>query len=109
LASAISRFITFSVDKTSLGGTPAAGWSFVLTLAGQDGFSPDVARAFEATPSEFQFALCAMANADPHCVADPATVPKVMDTFVPTGVTQQDELDYTVHAPPVVLHAVVMP
>jgi glucoamylase len=107
-ANAISRFITFSVDKTALGGTPSTGWSFTVTLTGQDGFSPDQARGFTTTPGGFSFGVCATATADPHCTADPGTVPKVMDTLVPAGVTQADELDYVAHSS-VVLHAVPMP
>ena len=46
-ANDISRFITFSVTKASLG-TPGPGWTFTLVLTGQDGFSPDQARGFQA-------------------------------------------------------------
>ena len=44
----ISRYITFSVDKAALGGTPASGWTFNVVLTGQDGFSSDQARGFTA-------------------------------------------------------------
>ena len=43
-ANPISRFITFSVPKATLG-TPGPGWGFVVVLTGQDGFSPDQAAA----------------------------------------------------------------
>ncbi|HEY6409774.1 MAG TPA: glucodextranase DOMON-like domain-containing protein, partial [Ktedonobacteraceae bacterium] len=76
-ANAISRFITFSVPTASLGGTPASGWGFTVTLTGQDGFSPDKARSFAPTPQPFQFGVCATASLDPHCTVDPNTVPKV--------------------------------
>ena len=75
-ANAISRYITFSVDKAALGGTPASGWIFTVVLTGQDGFSPDQARGFQPTPQHFQFGVCATASTDPHCTVDPATVPK---------------------------------
>jgi len=104
----VSRYITFSVDKTALGGTPASGWAFTVTLTGQDGFSADQARAFTSTPGAYSFGVCATASTDPHCTVDPATVPKVMDTITPTGVVQSDELDYTMHSP-VVLTGIVMP
>ncbi len=107
-ANAISRYITFSVDKSALGGTPASGWTFTLALTGQDGFSPDRARAFAPTPQPFAFGVCAAASGDAHCTADPATVPKVMDTITPAGVDQSNELDYTVHHP-VVLSGVTIP
>ena len=97
-ANEISRFITFSVPKSSLG-QPGPGWGFTVVLTGQDGFSPDQARGFAPTPQEFQFGVCATASADPHCTVDPATVPKAMDVTTPAGVSQATELDYTVNQP----------
>jgi len=107
-ANQISRYITFSVTKTALGGTPAPGWGFTVTLTGQDGFSSDQARTFTSTPGAFNFGVCAVASSDPHCTVDPNSVPKVMDALTPTGTTQSDELDYTLHNP-VVLQPVQMP
>ena len=107
-ANQISRYITFSVDKAALGGTPASGWIFTVVLTGQDGFSPDKARAFTATPQDFAFGVCATASSDPHCTVDPTTVPKAMDVLTPPGVTQSDELDYTIHKP-VVISGVAIP
>ena len=86
-ANPISRFITFSVPKASLG-TPGPGWGFTVVLTGQDGFSPDQARGFAPTPQEFQFGVCATASADPHCTFDPALVPKAIDVITPPGVPQ---------------------
>ena len=106
-ANSISRWTTFSVDKTALGGTPTTGWAFTVTLTGQDGFSPDKARAFASTPQPYNFGVCATALATPLCMADPGTVPKVMDTITPAGVLQSTELDYT--AGPVVLQGVTIP
>ena len=107
-ANAISRFITFSVPTSSLGGTPGSGWGFTVALTGQDGFSPDQARSFAATPQPYQFGVCAAASNNPHCTVNPSTVPKVMDTITPSGVSQSDELDYTLHQP-VTLQGVVIP
>jgi glucoamylase len=106
-ASAISRVITFSVPKATLG-TPASGWTFTVVLAGQDGFSPDQARGFAPTPQPFQFGVCPAASSDPHCTVDPATVPRALDVLTPPGVVQSNELDYTAHSP-VVLQGVTMP
>ena len=106
-ANAISRFITFSVSKASLG-TPGPGWVFTVVLTGQDGFSPDQARSFAPTPQPFQFGVCATASSDAHCTVDPATVPKALDVITPSGVAQSDELDYTLHNP-VVLQGVTIP
>ena len=107
-ANAISRFITFSVPTSSLGGTPGSGWGFTVVLTGQDGFSPDQARSFASTPQPFNFGVCATASSDPHCTVDPNTVPKAMDVITPSGVQQSDELDYTIHSP-VVLQGVTIP
>jgi glucoamylase len=105
-ANDISRYITISVPKASLG-TPASGWGFTVVLHGQDGFSPDQARGFAATPQEFAFGVCAPGGSGPKCAADPGTVPKAMDVITPDGTSQATELDYT--AGPVVLQPVGMP
>src|SRR6266487_4561407 len=73
--------------------------SVIPVLTGQDGFSSDQARGFAPTPQEFLFGVCATASTDPHCTADPGSVPKAMDVLTPAGVAQSDELDYTVHQP----------
>ena len=52
--------------------------------------------------------MCAAASSDPHCTVDPDTVPKAVDVLTPPGVSQADELDYTLHAP-VVLQGVTIP
>ena len=106
-ANAISRFITFSVPKSSLG-QPGPGWGFTVVLTGQDGFSPDQARSFAPTPQEFQFGVCATASNDPHCTVAPNTVPKAMDVITPPGVAQSEELDYTVNQP-VTIQGVLIP
>jgi glucoamylase len=105
-ANAISRFITFSVPKSSLG-QPASGWGFVVVLTGQDGFSPDQARSFASTPQPFQFGVCAAPSNDPHCTFDPNLVPKAMDVITPLNISQATELDYTLGS--VVLVGVTMP
>jgi glucoamylase len=97
-ANQISRFITFSVPKATLG-TPTSGWTFTVVLTGQDGFSPDQARSFASTAQDFQFGVCATASNDAHCTVDPNSVPKAMDVLTPAGVLQSDELDYTLHNP----------
>jgi hypothetical protein len=107
-ANEISRYITFRVSKASLGGTPGSGWAFTVVLHGQDGFSPDQARGFAPTPQDFLFGVCATASNDPHCTANPNSVPKAMDVLTPVGVAQSNELDYTLHNP-VVLQGVTIP
>ena len=97
-ANSISRFITFSVSKASLG-TPGPGWGFTVVLTGQDGFSDDKARGFQPTPQEFQFGVCTTASSDPHCTFDPGLVPKAVDVIAASGVSQANELDYTLRSP----------
>ena len=105
----VSRFITVTVPKASLG-TPGPGWGFTVVLTGQDGFSTDndQARQFEPTPQPFKFGVCATPSLDPHCTVAPNTVPKLIDVITPAGVLQSDEVDYTLHNP-VVLAGVTMP
>ncbi len=106
-ANQISRYLTFSVPKATLG-TPSSGWTFTVVLTGQDGFSPDQARGFAPTPQDFAFGVCAVASDDPHCTVDPGTVPKAVDVLTPAGVAQSDELDYTLHSP-VAIQGVTIP
>ncbi len=106
-ANAISRFITFSVPRSTLG-QPASGWRFTVVLTGQDGFSPDQARGFAPTPQPFQFGVCAVGNTDPRCSVDPNKVPNAMDVITPPGVSQSTELDYTLRSP-VSLQGVMIP
>lgn len=75
-----------------------------MALTGQDGFSGDQARGFTPTPGDFTFGVCAPGASAQICAADPATVPKVMDTIVPSGVSQAAELNPTLG--PVVLHGI---
>ena len=105
-ANAISRYITFSVPKASLG-TPASGWAFTVVLHGQDGFSSDQARGFQPVPQDYQFGVCAPGGAEPICAADPGTMPKAMDVLTPPGIAQSDELDPL--AGPVTIAPVVIP
>ena len=110
-ANALSRFITFTVPKTALGGTPTSGWTFAVVLTGQDGFSSDQARGFAATAQLFAFGECtaaAILASNPICSVDPSTVPKAMDVLTPGSVNQADELDPTLHSP-VTVQAVVVP
>jgi glucoamylase len=74
-------------------GNPGAGWVFTVALTGQDGFSSDQARGFTPTPGDFSFGVCAAGDNNPICAVDPNTVPKVMDTIPPDGISQADELN----------------
>jgi len=100
VASVDTKTITVALPKAAFG-EPGAGWTFSVVLTGQDGFSPDQARAFAPTPGGYQFGLCAPGASAPICAIDPATAPKVMDT-VPAS-----QLDPTKGQ--VVINAVTVP
>jgi glucoamylase len=101
-----SNAIIVAVPQAQFG-TPSSGWVFTVALTGQDGFSPDQARAFAPTPQPYAFGVCAPGGTAPICSADPNTVAKVMDTITPPGGSQSDELDVT--KGPAVLHGVSVP
>jgi glucoamylase len=103
LASQPSRTITIVAPKAAFG-APGPGWSFTVVLHGQDGFSPDQARAFTALPEGFSFGVCRPGVSSPICAVNPATVPKAMDVLTPAGVAQATELDPS--RGPVVVHGV---
>ena len=105
--------VTITVP-TSVLGTPGSGWTFTLTLTGQDGFGTNDARTFAATPQGFQFGVCSAAvagEASPPavCGVNPANVPFVLDTIPPTSVNVQTELDPTQNPAGVVLQGVTVP
>jgi glucoamylase len=106
VADQASRTATLIVPESTFG-KPGSGWAFAVALTGQDGFSPDQARTFAPTPQPFQFGVCAPGATSPICAVDPATVPKVIDTVTPPGVSQATELDPT--RGPVVLQGVLVP
>lgn len=106
VASDITHTITVAVPASAFG-TPTAGWSFTVVLTGQDGFSPDQARGFAATPQQYLFGVCAVGGTSPICSADPGTMPKAMDVLTPAGVEQSTELDPTLG--PVIIRGVPVP
>ena len=94
VADQASKTATVILPRSAFGDV-GSGWVFTVTLTGQDGFSPDLARAFTATPGPDTFGVCAPGKSSPICAVDPSTVPKVMDTIPPPGVPQDSELDPT--------------
>jgi glucoamylase len=106
VANGADQTITVALPESQFG-TPASGWGFTVVLTGQDGFSPDQARAFTATPGPFTFGVCAVGGTEPICSVDPSTVPKAMDVITPPGVSQATELNPTLG--PVVIAPVVVP
>ncbi|MBV9795114.1 MAG: glucan 1,4-alpha-glucosidase [Actinobacteria bacterium] len=106
LAVQADKTITVALPEAQFG-TPTSGWGFSVVLTGQDGFSPDLARAFTATPGAYSFGVCATGGAAKICSADPTTVPKAMDVITPAGVAQATELNPTLG--PVVIQPVIVP
>jgi glucoamylase len=106
LAVQADKTITVALPEAQFG-TPTSGWGFSVVLTGQDGFSPDLARAFTATPGAYTFGVCAPGGTAPICSVDPTTVPKAMDVLTPTGVSQATELNPTIG--PVVIQPVTVP
>ncbi|MFZ5851509.1 MAG: glucodextranase DOMON-like domain-containing protein [Actinomycetota bacterium] len=94
-SSEVTRTITLAVPAAAMG-TPGPGWVFTVVLTGQDGFSPDQARGFTATPGAYTFGVCPSATTpSPICGVDPGRVAKAMDVVTPAGVDQATELDPT--------------
>ena len=106
LAVQADQTITVALPEAQFG-TPTSGWGFSVVLTGQDGFSPDLARAFTATPGAYTFGVCAAGNNAPICSVDPSTVPQAMDVLTPPGVSQATELNPTLG--PVVIQPVTVP
>jgi glucoamylase len=105
--------VTITVP-TSVLGPPGSGWTFTVTLAGQNGFGTDDARTFTATPGAYTFGVCTAAVAsEPSppavCSYNPNNVPYVLDTIPPTSVNVQTELDPTQNQSGVELQGVTVP
>ncbi len=106
LANQSDRTITIALPEGQFG-VPGPGWGFSVVLTGQDGFSPDQARAFTATPGAFTFGVCAPGGSSDICSVGPGSVPKAMDVITPPGVLQSTELDPTLG--PVEIQPVTVP
>ncbi len=105
--------VTITVPSSALG-TPGSGWTFTVTLTGQDGFGNDDARTFTATPGGFTLGVCSAtvaggATPPAVCAVSPGTVPIVMDTIPPASVNVQTELDPTASPSGVALQGVTVP
>ncbi len=89
VASAAGHTITVALPQAQFG-TPGSGWTFTVALTGQDGNSADQARAFAPTAQQYAFGICPAGGTAAICSAAPATVPEVMDTITPPGVSAAD-------------------
>jgi glucoamylase len=93
---------TLILPKSAFG-TPGPGWVFTVALTGQGSGSPPV-RNFTQPAQDFSFGVCQTGISSPICSVNPNSVPTVMDTVTPAGVSQDNELDPT--RGPVVLQGV---
>ena len=106
-ANPISRYITFSVDKAALGGTPTSGWAFTVTLTGQDGFRPGPGTHLAPRRSAYKFGVCATVSEPPALHGRPVHGAQGDGHDHADRGDPVDELDYTLG--PVVLQGVTMP
>jgi glucoamylase len=92
-------------------GTVGPGWVFTVALTGQDGTqSPAPLRQFTMTPGGYTFGVCPTStDTNPICSLNPDSVPKVMDTITPTGVSQATELNPIDNPSGVELQGVTVP
>jgi len=114
--------ISITVPASGLGAptgsAPWSGWTFTVTITGQDGQGGYYdARPFTATPQAYTFGVCSQSVASeatppPICSLNPGAVPYVMDTIPPAGVdvtSELDPLDSSGTTVPVVLQGVTVP
>ncbi len=94
------------VMPTSAFGTVGAGWVFTVALTGQGAGSPPV-RNFTQPAGQYSFGVCPVGDTAPICSVNPNSVPEVMDTITPPGVSQDTELNPTLG--PVELQGVTVP
>src|SRR5487761_1877469 len=94
VASTDANTITIALPKAEFG-TPTSGWTFTVAITGQDGFNADQAISFTKNPGGFPLGICPVGGTEPICALPPNSVPEVMDTITPPGVSQNTELDPT--------------
>jgi glucoamylase len=106
VASTVAKTITIALPEARFG-TPTSGWTFTVAITGQDGYSSDQSIPYTATPGAYTLGVCPVGGIEPICSLNPDTVPEVMDTITPPGVSQATELDPTLG--PVALQGVTVP
>jgi glucoamylase len=106
VASTVANTITIALPESEFG-TPTSGWTFTVAITGQNGFNGDQAISFTTNPGDFTLGVCPVGGSDSICALNPGTVPEVMDTIPPAGVSQATELN-PVNGP-VVLQGVTAP
>ena len=111
-ASAVTRYITFTVPKAALGGTPGSGldvraWCSPVRTAS----SPTRRAASRPPPQDFQFGVCtaaAVGGREPDLRGRPGDRAEGRGhPHARTGVSQAEELNPL--APPVVIQGITIP
>ncbi|HWE09741.1 MAG TPA: glucodextranase DOMON-like domain-containing protein [Solirubrobacteraceae bacterium] len=87
-------------------GSVGSEWVFTVALTGQGAGNPPV-RNFTQPAGQYSFGVCPAGDTAAICSVNPNSVPAVMDTIAPSGVSQSTELDPT--RGPVVLQGVPVP
>ena len=106
VASTVAKTITIALPEAEFG-TPTTGWTFTVAITGQNGYNADQAISFTTTPGAFTLGVCPVGGTEPICSLTPSSVPEVMDTITPPGVSQDTELNPV--PGPVVLQGVTVP
>ena len=106
VASTVAKTITIALPEAEFG-TPTTGWTFTVAITGQNGYSADQAISFTSTPGAYTLGVCPVGGTEPICSLPPNSVPEVMDTITPPGVSQDTELNPV--PGPVVLQGVTVP
>ena len=107
-ASSVTRYITFTVTKSALGGTPAQRVDLLASSSPVRTASAPTRPAGSSRPRRTtSSASAAPGGTSPICSVNPGTVPKAVDVLTPAGVSQADELDPT--KPPVEIQGVTIP
>ena len=106
VASTVAKTIMIALPEAEFG-TPTSGWTFTVAITGQNGFNADQAISFTPTPGAFTLGVCPAGLKEPICSLPTGSVPEVMDTITPPGVSQDTELNPVLG--PVVLQGVTVP
>jgi glucoamylase len=102
----VAKTITIALPEAEFG-TPTSGWTFTVAITGQDGYSSDQSIPYTASAGAYTLGVCPVGGSEAICSLNPNSVPEVMDTVTPSGVSQDTELDPTLG--PVVLQGVTVP
>ena len=86
VASTVANTITIALPEAEFG-TPTSGWTFTVAITGQDGYSADQAISFTPTPGAYTLGVCPAGGTAPICSLPTGSVPEVMDTITPPGVS----------------------